>query len=147
MVPSVVNIYLVMSGIECYDMAQKTAMVSTQHLQGYIFFKFLPYHFTTPLTFFPISCTHYYCSLINWFPNFNFGWIVSLPKKQGICKNIYSWTFNVLLLYRSCGNWSSLSGKVEMLMLLSSQEEMCYVFQKPKCRGAYTMCPRNGWSW
>ena len=43
---------------------------------------FFPTYFTTLLYFFPISCTHFYCSLLNFFPNFNFGWIVSLPKSK-----------------------------------------------------------------
>ena len=62
-------------------------------VQGYIYFSirvnFFPTYFTTSLNFFPISCTRFYCSLLNFFPNLNFGWIFSLPKKQGICKNIY----------------------------------------------------------
>ena len=50
---------------------------------------FFPTYFTALLNSFPISCTCFYCSLFNFFPNFNFGWIFSLPKKQGICKNIF----------------------------------------------------------
>ena len=39
-------------------------------------------YLTIPLNFFPISCTHFYHSQWNFFPNFNFGRIVSLPKNR-----------------------------------------------------------------
>ena len=57
---------------------------SRQQAGVYIFQKVLIYSL-------PILPHHYISSssLFNFFPNFNFGWIVSLPKKQGICKNIY----------------------------------------------------------
>ena len=48
---------------------------------------FFPTFFTTSLNFFPISCTQFHCSFPNFFPKSNFGWIISLPIKQGICKN------------------------------------------------------------
>ena len=61
---------------------------------------FFPTHFTTSLNFFPISCTPVYCSLLNFFPNFNLGWIVSLSREQGICKNIYPWIlFSALFMF------------------------------------------------
>ena len=43
---------------------------------------FFPIYFTTLLNFFPISCTHFYCCLLNFVPNFSFGWIVSYPKSR-----------------------------------------------------------------
>ena len=57
--------------------------------QGFIFFrkcKFLPYLiFSTllVLSFFPVSCTHFHCSVLNFFPNFTLDWTVTLPPKVG----------------------------------------------------------------
>ena len=51
---------------------------------------FFPTYCTTSLNLSPISCKRF-CSLLNFFPNFKCGWIVSLLKNQGICKNIYYW--------------------------------------------------------
>ena len=57
---------------------------------------FFPTYCTMSLNFFPISSSHFYCFLLNFFPNLNFGWTVSLPRKQVICKNIYPGWFAYL---------------------------------------------------
>ena len=61
-------------------------------MQGYIFFRkcqFLPYLFYHIVKFLPHFTHTFFLFSLNFFPNFNFGWLVSLPKKQGLCKNIY----------------------------------------------------------
>ena len=50
---------------------------------------FLPYLFHHTVKLFPHFMHTFWLFLLEFLPNFNFGWNVSLPKKQGICKNIY----------------------------------------------------------
>ena len=59
---------------------------------------FFPTYFTTLFDFFPISCKHFYCSLLDFFPNYNFGWIVSPPKSREFARIYIPCEFEVFLL-------------------------------------------------
>ena len=48
---------------------------------------FFPTYFTTIVKFLSHFMYTFYCSLLNFFPKFQF-WLIFPPKKQGICKNI-----------------------------------------------------------
>ena len=64
------------SGSEMSTFGAHTLTIDPGYGRGIYFTEsvnFFPTYFATQLNFFPISCTHCYCSLLNFFPNFNFG--------------------------------------------------------------------------
>ena len=59
--------------------------------RNWLFLAYLFYHLLKFLSHFMHS---FLLFLLNFFLNINFGWIVSLPKWQGICKNTYPWLWS-----------------------------------------------------
>ena len=103
---------------------------------------FFPTYFTISLNFFPTSYTHFYCSLLNFFPNFNFGWILAelfpYPKSREFAR-IYTpggfpkvWSGEWILFLKNRGHGNKKLKFASLVLKIDNGEHMSAVFDLPQ---------------